>query len=94
MVVIQPVVQDGMIRRLVGLSIDLDWYNDLLVMDDSDVAVVTEAVLAVVDAEGTILARHPDPDKWVGFDASDFPHIQEMLAQRNGYAQRHEHRRR
>ncbi|EKV29776.1 hypothetical protein C882_0206 [Caenispirillum salinarum AK4] len=87
LVAVQPVVENGEVRRLVGVSIDLGWYNDLLTMDEGSVGETEGAVLAVLDAEGMIVARQPNPEKWVGMDTGDLPHVQDMLDRRHGMLQ-------
>ncbi len=53
---------DNRVRGTVGAGLDLSWL--------SRIAAQTElpdgSVFILTDREGTVLARHPDPDEWVG----------------------------
>ena len=63
-----PILGPDGIRRVVGVSIDLTWMNELLRQDEH-----ADTRIAVLDAEGNILARHPDPEGWIGKDMGNLP---------------------
>jgi len=44
-------------------------------------------VLLIVDSKGTVLARHPDAEEWIGRPMPQAPVIKAMLAQKEGVAQ-------
>ncbi|MCK8603650.1 PAS domain-containing protein [Desulfoferrobacter suflitae] len=54
--------QTQKLQALVFTNLDLAWFKQLEV----EAQLPLEAALIVIDAEGTILARYPDPEKWVG----------------------------
>ncbi|WP_051341187.1 response regulator [Azospirillum halopraeferens] len=74
-----PLMRDGTVERVLGVSIGLDWYADLIGTVNED-----GMRLSVVDARGVILARQPDAENWVGRSLADVPHVQHMLANENG----------
>lgn len=45
------------------------------------------AALMVIDRKGTVLARHPDPGKWVGQTLPDAPLVKTILTQGEGTAE-------
>lgn len=53
-------------RGVVYATLSLDWLNTLI----SGLDVDKNLIILVLDRKGTILARHPDPEKWVG---QEFP---------------------
>jgi putative nucleotidyltransferase with HDIG domain len=52
----------GGLRGVVYAAVDLDWLNRLAVQSD----LPPGSSLALLDSQGTILARYPDPETWVG----------------------------
>ena len=76
---VQPVVENGVIQRVMGVAIDLAWLTDLVKVTKQD-----DARIIVLDRNGVLIARQPDPEGWVGRSLADFPHIQRMLSERNG----------
>ncbi len=72
-----PVMDEaGRVRSVVFAILDLGWFNELA----SRIELPEGAVLTVRDRNGTILVRHPDPEKWVGKSVPDAPLTKEMLA--------------
>jgi len=58
-----PVVDaDNRVRAVVSAGLDLSWLSRLA----SQTELPQDSVFIVTDREGTILARHPEPDQWVG----------------------------
>ncbi|HYD29904.1 MAG TPA: ATP-binding protein, partial [Azospirillaceae bacterium] len=79
MLAVQPVLEDGEIKLLLGVAIDLAWYGGL-----AKIAKAPDARVVVLDGSGTILARHPDPEGWVGRNFGDMPYIRRMLSESEG----------
>jgi PAS domain S-box-containing protein len=79
--VARPVLgPDGRPRAVVFAAIDLDWLSAAAAED----SLSSGAVFAVIDHRGTILARRPDPGRWVGRDLHDSPVIRAVLSRREG----------
>ncbi len=79
MVALQPIVEQGQVRAVVGVNIDLDWYDGLIAVTRQEGARVV-----VFDSEGTIIARQPDPEGWIGKNMSAFPFVKRMLTEPQG----------
>ncbi|HWR21149.1 MAG TPA: PAS domain S-box protein [Verrucomicrobiae bacterium] len=76
-----PVVSDtGEIETVVFAALDLAWFSRLV----TDAQLPPDSVLAVIDRNGTILARYPNPEKWVGQSASGMPIVKTVLARGEG----------
>lgn len=59
----QPILDSsGRVTRVAFVALDLSWLEKLA----AEAELPTGATLTVVDGEGTILARWPDPEKWRG----------------------------
>jgi signal transduction histidine kinase/HAMP domain-containing protein len=52
----------GALRAVVYAAVDLRWLNDL----GRQAPLPPGSTLTVLDEHGTILVRHPEPEKWVG----------------------------
>ncbi len=76
---VQPILEQGEIRRVLGVAIDLTWLTELVKVARQD-----DARILVLDRNGVMIARQPDPEGWVGRSLADFPHIRRMLAERDG----------
>ncbi len=76
---VQPILENGEIQRVMGVAIDLAWLTDLVKVTKQD-----DARIIVLDRNGSLIARQPDPEGWVGRSLAEFPHIQRMLTERNG----------
>jgi signal transduction histidine kinase len=74
---------DGRARAVVFAAMDLSWLNRLVAAAD----LPEGAALVVIDRNGTILARHPNPQTWVGQSGTRDPLFQAMLAQGQGTAE-------
>src|SRR5579862_3998853 len=66
----------GGFTGVVGASLDLAYLGKLI--DENLLA--NEAVSMIVDSNGTVLARYPDPGSWAGRDMSDLPIFRDALA--------------
>lgn len=76
---VQPILRNGKVHRMLGVSIELAWYNDLIkVSRDPGVAVM------VLDDQGVVLGRQPDIDGWIGRRLADNPDIRTALGQAMG----------
>ena len=71
-----PVLGGGEVAAVVFASLDLAWLNRYI----SESLLPPGSVLAVIDRRGTLLARYPDPEFWVGENIADTPLAQEILA--------------
>lgn len=52
----------GTLVAIIGVSMDLDWLNQFLAGDD----LPRGTVITMIDRDGRVLARHPDPEGLVG----------------------------
>jgi hypothetical protein len=59
----------GAVHAVLFASLDLAWLNQLA----TAVRLPTGVTLTVVDPQGTVLARYPDPQRWLGHAAHDTP---------------------
>ena len=63
-----PVLDEwGGVEAVIAIGLDLDWLGDLI----SGSALPPGSILTLVDGAGTILARTPDPEGWVGREVPD-----------------------
>jgi signal transduction histidine kinase len=74
---------DGRVQGVVFAGIDLSWLNHLVAAAD----LPEGAALVVIDRNGTILARYPNPQAWVGQSGTRDPLFQAMLAHGHGTAE-------
>jgi PAS domain S-box-containing protein len=58
----QPVVKSGELQATMFAELNLQWVNELVKSNP----LPPGSTLTVFDARGTILAHHPDGDKWLG----------------------------
>ncbi len=63
-------------QAVVYAALDLTWLTEFV----TTVQVPPGVTLTVVDHHGTVLARAPDPEHWLGRSASDAPIVKTMLA--------------
>jgi PAS domain S-box-containing protein len=54
--------QAGEVQAVLFASISIGWLNDLAV----EAQLPAGAVLAIIDEQGAIMAKYPDPEKWAG----------------------------
>jgi len=52
----------GQVQGVVFAALDLGWFVHVA----ADARLPNEAILIVMDREGTVLARYPNPEQWVG----------------------------
>ncbi|MBI3088474.1 MAG: HAMP domain-containing protein [Candidatus Omnitrophica bacterium] len=71
--------QTGDVRAVVFAALDLSWLNNL----KADAQLPPGGTLTVVDNNGTILARYPEAEPWVGQSIPEAPLIKTILARRD-----------
>ncbi|MCI0530125.1 MAG: HAMP domain-containing protein, partial [Nitrospira sp.] len=69
--------KSGRVQAIVFAALDLAWLNRLL----TEAQFPEGSTLTVVDRNGTILARYPNPEGWIGQTLSEAPMIKAMLKQ-------------
>lgn len=69
----------GQVQAVVFVAVDLAWFNQLA----AEARLPEGAALTVMDHKGTILARHPDPEKWVGRSVPEAPIVKIILSSQN-----------
>ena len=73
----------GQIKAVVFAGLDLDWLNALVAKTELPAG----ATLTVIDRKGTVLARFPHPEKWVGKSMPNTPLKQTILSRTKGTAE-------
>ncbi len=71
------------VQAVVAASLDLGRLNQLA----AQAQLPAGATLTAVDRNGTIVARYPDPSRWVGLVLPEAPIVKAMLAQGEGTAE-------
>lgn len=66
------------IQAVVFITLDLAWLNTLM----AAAQLPQGSVLSVVDHEGVVLGRYPDPERWVGLSLPETPLIKAILTHR------------
>ncbi|MBI2879355.1 MAG: response regulator [Candidatus Rokubacteria bacterium] len=79
-----PALDDeGRVRAVVFAALDLSGLGRL----GADASLPPGSVLTVIDGNGTILVRHPDPERWVGRSLPEAAIVKTALADRIGVAE-------
>jgi diguanylate cyclase (GGDEF)-like protein len=73
----------GRAEAAVFATMDLSWLNQLA----TEAQLPDGAALALIDGQGTIVARHPNPERWVGRSFPDEPLVRTILTQKDGVAE-------
>ncbi|MDR7401196.1 MAG: GAF domain-containing protein [Armatimonadota bacterium] len=74
-----PLVDDQeRIQGVVFAALDLGWLDD--VAANIATALPQDATLTLLDREGTVLVRRPDPDRWVGRTVPEAPLLAAMVS--------------
>lgn len=68
------------IQSVVFAALDLNWLNQLT----PKLQLPEDATLTVIDRNGTILARYPESEKWVGQTLPDAAIVKAIVANRKG----------
>jgi len=71
---------DGSVEIIASSVMDVNWIARL----GTAITGRPGAVMLLVDGAGTVIARHPDPEMWIGRSFKDHPLIQTMLADSQG----------
>ena len=72
-----PLFRAGEVSAVVYAALDLAWLTQLT----GEARLPSGASLSILDSQGTILARFPDPEKWVGKPVPDAPLFQILQLQ-------------
>lgn len=76
-----PVTDDaGQVQAYVTAGLELGWLNQVA----AKVPLPAGATLTVVDRNGTVLARYPDPEQWTGRPLPEAAVVEALLTQREG----------
>lgn len=74
-----PILDDmGQVQRLVFAALDLDWLNQFA----AGAELPEGSTLTVIDRNGTVLVRQPDPEDWVGQSFPEAEILQPTLERR------------
>jgi len=71
---------DRHVQSVAFAALDLSWINRLAATAD----LPPGTTLTLVDRRGTVLARYPNPDRWVGRPDQDAEIVRTILARREG----------
>ena len=71
---------DGSIETVAAIVMDVNWIARL----GTTVTDRSGAVMLLVDGAGTVITRHPDPDKWIGRSFKDHPLVHAMFERPEG----------
>ena len=75
-----PIIDDvGRIQAVLVAEFDLAWLNQMA----AEAKLPEGSVLTIRDRNGTILARYPEPEKWVGKSVPDAPIAQAITSHPN-----------
>ena len=69
----------GKVQAVIYAALNLSWLNQMI----EGIALPKGATVTVIDGHGTILARRPDPEKWVGSTIPGSP-IAKAMTERQG----------
>jgi diguanylate cyclase (GGDEF)-like protein len=61
--------QTGMVKRVLFATVDLLWLNQIL----ANTPLPAGGTILLLDRHGTVLARHPEPQTWVGKNTAATP---------------------
>lgn len=75
----RPVLDENdNIKSVIYISLDLSWLNEIF----ASASVQSGAILLMVDGNGTVLSRYPEPEKFVGKTFMDAPIVKRILAEK------------
>lgn len=73
-----PVLDEaGQVRAVVFAALDLSWLNQIA----AEAQLPQGSTFTVIDRDGTILVRYPDPGVWVGQSVPEAPIVKTILSQ-------------
>lgn len=70
----------GQVKRVLFATLDLLWLNQSL----ANVQLPPGATILLLDRQGTVLARHPEPQQWIGKMTADTPLVKTVLNDKQG----------
>ena len=70
----------GKVKAVVYVVLDLTWLNQLTLQVD----LPQDSILSLIDSDSTILARYPEPEKWVGKTMPEASVVKTILAKGEG----------
>jgi signal transduction histidine kinase len=70
--------EDEQVQAVVATGLDLT----RLSLFGAAMQLPSESTLTLIDRDGTVVARYPDPDKWVGRSMPEAPIVREVLTRR------------
>ncbi|MEJ2091686.1 MAG: cache domain-containing protein [Syntrophobacterales bacterium] len=73
----------GQLKGVIFANLDLDWVQKLMSKDP----LPPKGAVAIVDQEGIILTRWPDPQQWVGVQELEGKIIKIVLSQKQGISE-------
>jgi signal transduction histidine kinase len=68
------------LRAIINAALDVRWLNDRL----AEALLPEGTTVSLFDRQGTVVARSPDPDRWVGQSLPDTSIVRTVLAQGEG----------
>jgi signal transduction histidine kinase len=76
-----PILDEAQeIRAIIAAALDVRWLNHRL----AEAPLPEGTTVSLLDQQGTLVARYPDPDRWVGRSLQDAQIIRTVLAQGEG----------
>ena len=70
----------GQVQAVIGAGLDLAWFSQFA----AKAQLPAGATFTLMDSHGTILARYPDPEQWIGQPVPEAQLVQTILAQGEG----------
>ena len=70
--------EEGQVQAVVATGLDLT----RLSLFGSAIQLPSESTVTLIDRDGTVVARYPDSDKWVGRSMPEVPIVREVLTRR------------
>lgn len=78
-----PIILNDVVQGVVSASVDLGYLNTLVAKTDMPPG----AMLTVIDRDGTVLARYPQPERWVGKRMPEVEIVKIVLSKKQGVAE-------
>jgi signal transduction histidine kinase len=72
--------EKGQLKAVIGIVIDLRWFNEQL----HKFPIPAESAITVIDRGGSVLARYPHPEKWLGTNVSETGIAKAILEKKEG----------
>jgi hypothetical protein len=72
-----PILNDGgQIEGVVFLGLDLEWLSTV----SAEINLPAGSTVTLLDPQGTVLVRYPEPEQWLGKIITEGPIVQTVLA--------------